>query len=101
MALGSTIPDWPISSTQGDTKTPKTPKKAPHIGLATKSALARFDNSGRLGIIEAAVPIRGTGSNLKPPPSWGADGRQLSEPASPFITNRISTRRVLGPDVPK
>ena len=47
MALGSMIPDWPISSTQGDMMTPKTPKKAPHIGLATKSALARFDNSGR------------------------------------------------------
>ena len=47
MALGILIPDWPISSTQGDMMTPKTPKKAPHIGLATKSALARFDNSGR------------------------------------------------------
>ena len=72
MALGILIPDWPVSSTQGDMMTPKTPKKAPHIGLATKSALARFDNSGRLGIVEAAVPTRCTGPRLKPSPDLGS-----------------------------
>ena len=57
-------------STPGNIK-PRNPTKVPHIGRAHKSHLARLDNSRRIGIIEAAVLTRGTGSHLKPPPRTG------------------------------